>query len=62
MTASGCATCKLRAKADQKPTSFMGRLWRWHAGWCPGFRAYILSLPEAERRTVAAQYNLRKYR
>lgn len=57
----GCATCKFRAKHDQKPKSFLGRLWRWHAGWCPGFKQYITSLPEDERRSLAQRYQLRKY-
>ncbi len=35
-----CATCPLRAKAEAKPKSFSGRLWKWHTGWCPGWKAY----------------------
>ena len=56
------ATCKFRATYDRKPRSFLGRLWRWHAGWCPGFKGYMLSLPEAERQALADRYNLPKYR
>jgi hypothetical protein len=62
MAESQCATCKIRAKADRNPTSFVGRLWRWHAGWCPGFKSYMQSLPNAERRTLAERYNLPRYR
>jgi len=45
-----CASCRLRAKYDSNPKSLLGRLWHWHARWCPGFRSYMLSLPETERR------------
>lgn len=62
MAEPGCATCSFRAKYDNSPGSFLGRLWRWHAGWCPGFKAYMLSLPEAERRTLAAKYDLGRYK
>jgi hypothetical protein len=59
---SSCASCKFRAVYDRKPKSFVGRLWRWHAGWCPGFKSYLLSLPDAERRKLADTYKLAKYR
>ena len=62
MPQSPCVTCKVRAKADRSPTSLLARLWRWHAGWCPGFRSYMLSLPGTERRTLAERYNLSKYK
>jgi len=29
-----CENCKLRAKYDQKPTSLVGRFWRWHINFC----------------------------
>jgi hypothetical protein len=57
-----CANCRFRAKYDNKPKSLLGRLWHWHAGWCPGFRSYMLSLPVAERRNQAEKYNLPKYK
>ncbi|HOC17530.1 MAG TPA: hypothetical protein PKK95_04635 [Vicinamibacterales bacterium] len=62
MAEAGCATCKIREKADRKPTSLLARLWRWHAGWCPGFKSYMQALPDAERRALADRYNLAKYR
>jgi len=36
----GCETCPIRQKAEEKPNSFLARLWRWHTGWCPGWKAY----------------------
>jgi hypothetical protein len=35
-----CETCPMRKKAEDNPKSFMARLWRWHTGWCPGWKAY----------------------
>lgn len=61
MSEPSCANCKFRAKYDNQPKSLLGRLWRWHAGWCPGFKSYLLSLPETERRAIAGKYELKKY-
>jgi hypothetical protein len=35
-----CETCAMRQKAEANPKSFMARLWRWHTGWCPGWKSY----------------------
>jgi hypothetical protein len=43
-----CAKCPLRAKAEAKPKSLMARLWRWHTGWCPGWKAYQAALAEQQ--------------
>ncbi len=56
MSEPGCAACPWRAKYDDKPTSFLGRLWRWHANFCPGWKAYMKSLPEDERKTMVETY------
>ena len=61
MAASSCEHCKFRATYDRRPKSLLGRLWRWHAGWCPGFKSYLLSLPDLERRRVARAYSMPKY-
>lgn len=42
----GCETCTMRKKAEANPKSFMARLWRWHTGWCPGWKAYQAHLAE----------------
>lgn len=57
----GCASCRFRAKYDARPRSFLGRLWRWHARWCPGWKRYMSSLPEDERRALARHYGLKKF-
>ncbi len=54
-----CSECAWRARYDRKPDSFIGRLWRWHINFCPGWRKYIRSLPEAERTAVALKYNFK---
>jgi hypothetical protein len=38
------------------------RFWRWHAGWCPGFRAYMKSLPDDKRIELATRYQMEKYK
>jgi hypothetical protein len=56
-----CADCEFRAKYDNRPTSVLGRMWRWHAGWCPGWRQYMESLPAEGRIEIATRYRLKKY-
>jgi hypothetical protein len=55
-----CATCKFRAKYDNAPKSILGRLWRWHINFCPGWKGYMNSLPEAEKAGLRTKYNLKK--
>lgn len=56
-----CGECPLRAKYDSKPKSFAGRFWRWHINFCPGWKAYMRSLEDNERREIAIHYNQKKY-
>ena len=44
-----CENCKFRAKYDQKPNSFLGRFWRWHINFCPGWKAYFTNLSEEKK-------------
>ncbi|MGE4539563.1 MAG: hypothetical protein AB7D37_21025 [Desulfovibrio sp.] len=39
-----CETCRFRALADKRPASLWARLWRWHTGWCPGWKRYQKAL------------------
>jgi hypothetical protein len=57
-----CDKCALRARYDQNPKSLLGRFWRWHANWCPGWKNYMNSLPKDERTKLAEKYDLKKYR
>ena len=44
-----CENCKIRAHYDAKPKSLMGRFWRWHINFCPGWKSYITSVsPEKQ--------------
>lgn len=58
MPAPKCETCPLRAKYDQNPGSFLGRLWRWHIKWCPGWNAYMKGLSDTERNSLITLYQL----
>lgn len=62
MAEQDCANCAFRAKYDAKPKSFLGRLWRWHANWCPGWKAYMNSLSTEEKSALADKYDLKKFK
>ena len=55
-----CANCKLRAHYDKNPKSLLGRFWRWHINFCPGWKGYINSLSDAERQAVCEKYGWKK--
>jgi hypothetical protein len=61
MAAESCSNCGFRKKYDERPKSILGRLWRFHANWCPGWKAYMLSLPEADRQALADKYGLKRF-
>lgn len=61
MAQSNCERCKFRARYDNNPRSLLGRIWRWHAGWCPGWKAYMRSLPDDKRIDLAQKYGMKKY-
>ena len=46
-----CETCQMRKKAEANPKTLMARLWRWHTGWCPGWKAYQAHLAEQAQPT-----------
>jgi len=56
-----CENCKLRAHYDKNPKSFMGRFWRWHINFCPGWKAYFTSLSETEKEQLRKKYQFTKY-
>lgn len=58
---TNCGDCAFRAKYDNNPKSLLGRLWRWHIGFCPGWKSYMNSLPEQDKLSLAQQYNIKKY-
>ena len=61
MAENNCETCKLRSKYDNNPKSFLGKIWRWHTNWCPGWKSYMISLPVEERINIAQKYNMKKF-
>ncbi|MEJ2353291.1 MAG: hypothetical protein P8Y03_26195 [Anaerolineales bacterium] len=57
---SHCHTCGRRARAEKRSGSLLAGLWRWHTGWCPGWKAYVkelerkgLEVPTVRARTEA---------
>lgn len=57
MSESGCANCTFRAKYDRNPGSFLGRVWRWHANFCPGWKSYMKTLPDDEKKAIVEKYD-----
>lgn len=56
-----CADCPLRAKYEQNPKSFLGRFWRWHINFCPGWKSYFNSISPDEKKVLRSKYNFTKY-
>jgi hypothetical protein len=61
MAEQNCENCSWRAKYDKNPKSILGRLWKWHTGFCPGWKSYMSSLPENERIKIAQNYDMKKF-
>jgi hypothetical protein len=60
MAMRNCGKCWFRAKYDDNPGSLIGRLWKWHTNWCPGWKSYLGSLPENEKNRILEKYGTRK--
>jgi hypothetical protein len=43
-----CENCGRRKYAEANPSSLRARLWRWHTGWCPGWKSYQRSLAKTK--------------
>ena len=56
-----CENCKFRAHYDKNPKSVLGRFWRWHINFCPGFKAYFTHQDEETKAALREKYNFRKY-
>ncbi len=56
-----CEKCPLQAKYERNPRSLTGRLWRWHIDFCPGWKAYFISLGAAQKQLLREKYNFVKY-
>jgi hypothetical protein len=56
-----CENCKFRAYYDAKPTSLLGRFWRWHINFCPGFKSYFTSQTDEKKAELRERYHFDKY-
>jgi hypothetical protein len=59
--AKNCEKCFLRARYGKNPGSFLGRIWRWHINFCPGWKGYFTALSPEEKAELARRYNFKKY-
>jgi len=59
MNDPNCPNCTFKARYDRNPKSLLGRIWRWHIKWCPGWKKYMESLPEDEKMKLAEKYGLK---
>ncbi len=56
-----CENCKFRAHYDKKPNSLLGRFWRWHINFCPGWKGYFTSQSEEKKAELREKYNFKNY-
>ncbi|NDV47885.1 hypothetical protein D0T49_12590 [Paludibacter sp. 221] len=60
MASHNCENCPIRAKYDKNPKSLVGRFWRWHINFCPGWKGFMNSLDEEQKQFYVDRYNLKK--
>jgi len=53
-----CEDCKFRKRYEESPTSLLGRFWRWHIRFCPGWKKFFNSLPEEKKAEYTQKYSL----
>jgi len=53
---NNCEKYRFRAKYDKNPQSLLGRISKWHIGWCPGWKSYLKSLSVEEKEKMAEFY------
>lgn len=56
---SNCSNCSLRAKYDRNPHSLMGKFWRWHIRFCPGWKRYVSSLSPEQQESIMKRYDVK---
>ena len=57
-----CENCRFRASYDKNPKSLLGRFWRWHINFCPGWKNYFTHQDENTQAELMKKYNFEKYR
>ncbi len=60
MTGKNCEKCPFRATYDTNPNALLGRIWRWHISWCPGWKKYTASLPPEKQTELAGRYGINR--
>jgi hypothetical protein len=60
MSDHNCEKCALRKKYDKHPSSLLGRFWKFHIKFCPGWKGYLKSVSEEKRRELFSKYGERK--
>ncbi len=55
-----CEKCKLKEKFEQAPRSLIGKFWRWHINFCPGWRGYYNSLSDEQRKDIFDKYGFKR--
>lgn len=56
-----CENSKFRAHYDKNPQSLLGRFWRWHINFCPGWKGYFTNQDEATKAALREKYDFKKY-
>lgn len=56
-----CESCPMRAKYDKNPRSLVGRFWRWHINFCPGWKSYFTNQSQERQAELRKQYNFTRY-
>lgn len=59
MKRHNCEKCPIRSKYDRSPRSLIGRFWRWHINYCPGWKGYMKSLDNETRSSLIEKYQIK---
>ncbi len=54
-----CEKCIFRSRFDRNPKSLLGRFWRWHIRFCPGWKRYYREQPEEKKLELTELYELK---
>ena len=54
-----CDVCPWRQKYDTNPMSFLGRLWKFHIRFCPGWKVFMQNLPTDQQQEIRKKYNIK---
>ncbi len=58
MESTSCDDCPMRARYDANPKSFIGRFWRWHIKFCPGWKKYMKTLDQEKKDQIIKKYHI----